>query len=144
MSLVQNDSNFIVLSSEGIDSVLKLVTDVELVSVKYENDTISTFSEPLHDTWEVIRSSDALLLAREDTRRVDERDSLQDGGITAGGLEFAEECSTKHGQGAEWLVRLECECVSGHSAILLIMHDSHETVCRRLRSNTTPWEIAFE
>lgn len=68
---VQHNSDFIIVTSESFNASSEFVTDIQFVCVEKQNNSVDSFGEPLQDTGEIIPTIDALLLAGQDTRSVD-------------------------------------------------------------------------
>ena len=79
MDLVENDANLVVVAAKGLDGTTKLVRYVQFVGIKQENDPIDSFCKPFEDTSKIVTAVDALLLTRQDSRSVNDRDAFKDG-----------------------------------------------------------------
>ena len=90
-----------------LNRILELIRDVELVSVKQQDDPVRSLREPLQHPGEIVAPVDQLLLPREDARGVQQRDALQSLRVRLGGLEPAEESSAKLLQMTERLRRID-------------------------------------
>ena len=66
------------MASKGLDGAFELIADVQFVRVKEQEDAIDAFGEPFEDADEVVAAIGALLLAAQDSRRVDDRNALED------------------------------------------------------------------
>ena len=90
-----------------LNRILELIRDVQLVSVKQEDDSVGSLSEPLQHPGEIVAPVDQLLLPREDARGVQQRDALQSLRVRLGGLEPAEKSSSKLLQVTKRLRRID-------------------------------------
>ena len=63
--LVQDNPNLVVVASQGLNAPSELIADVELVSVKQEQNAINSLSEPLQHAYEVVTTVCSLFLSAE-------------------------------------------------------------------------------
>lgn len=64
VSLVKNDADFVVVTTESFNRSPELIGYVKFVSVEQKNDAIHSLGEPFQHAREVVASVDSLLLAR--------------------------------------------------------------------------------
>lgn len=54
VSLVENNSHLVLVVLQGLDDLRELIRDVQLVSIKEQNDAVNSFCKPLQYSSEVI------------------------------------------------------------------------------------------
>ena len=77
VGFVQNNTDFVVVTTKRSNDTLEFVTDIKFVGVKEEKNEIAFGSKPRRDPREIIAALCPLLFSREDSRSVDKCDVLQ-------------------------------------------------------------------
>merc|ERR1719323_2985137 len=78
VGLVQQDLDLLQAARQGGYATPELIRDVELVGIKEENYHCGVIDEPSYDLFEVVPSLQALLLAGQHSRCIDEGHALED------------------------------------------------------------------
>mmetsp|Transcript_18257 Transcript_18257/g.46749 ORF Transcript_18257/g.46749 Transcript_18257/m.46749 type:complete len:281 (-) Transcript_18257:243-1085(-) len=144
VGLVEHDADLVVVALEGLNGVAELVGDVELVRVEEQQDHVAPRREPLDDRRKLIRATNALLLAGEDARSVDEGDVVEQRHVELRALKLGEEAIPEHLEPAERHVRRHGQRVARCLLVVRAMHHGDESVCRRLGANVLAREVAAE
>mmetsp|Transcript_20164 Transcript_20164/g.80479 ORF Transcript_20164/g.80479 Transcript_20164/m.80479 type:complete len:536 (+) Transcript_20164:1159-2766(+) len=142
--LVEHDADLVLVALEALDDRHELVGDVEFERVKKKDDEVDALGEPLDDDVEVVQTRDALLFARQDARRVDERQVLEERRVAHRALEPRQEVVALALQRAERRVWRDGERVPRDGALVLAVHDRDEPIGRRFRSHALAGERAAE
>mmetsp|Transcript_15178 Transcript_15178/g.47359 ORF Transcript_15178/g.47359 Transcript_15178/m.47359 type:complete len:563 (+) Transcript_15178:622-2310(+) len=144
VGLVQHDAHLVVVPAQRLDDRLELVRDVELVRVEEEKDHVCPRGEPFRDADHRVAAIDALLLARQDAGRVDDRQVLEQRARHLRALELGEEAVPENLQAAEGHVRRDGERVARSHLLLGAVHHRDEPVGGGLGTNVLAGEVAAE
>mmetsp|Transcript_38839 Transcript_38839/g.103105 ORF Transcript_38839/g.103105 Transcript_38839/m.103105 type:complete len:313 (-) Transcript_38839:97-1035(-) len=91
VSFVEDGMNLGVVAPASSNHAPKLIGNVQLRNVEQEKDHICTVRKPLDDTLEVVAALETLLLSREHSRRVYEREALEHRARESGSLQASKE-----------------------------------------------------
>ena len=141
--LVEDDAQLLVVLLDRPQDVRELVAQVQLVRVDEDEDQVRALREVGRDLDEVVVAPGLLLLlAREDARRVDEAEVVQQRRVADGrhaelGLEGRPEAP----QGPPGPRRVRRRRRPGHVPVRRALLDRHEAVRRRLRPDLHRGEV---
>lgn len=57
--LIENDTDFVLITLESFNASLELIRDVQFVGIKEKNDSVNSFSKPFQNTGEVVATVDS-------------------------------------------------------------------------------------
>mmetsp|Transcript_27628 Transcript_27628/g.45532 ORF Transcript_27628/g.45532 Transcript_27628/m.45532 type:complete len:230 (+) Transcript_27628:915-1604(+) len=141
---IQNTADLVKVSTQRQDSISELVADIEFVRVKQQEHAVGTRGPIRNNRGKIVTASNTLLFAAQNAGRVDERNVLQQRRIHLRHFESVQKAHAKRLQCFEWQTPLHARRIAWNDALLLvIVHDRHKLVRRRLWPNTRAREIAF-
>lgn len=120
---------------EDLDDSFELVRDVKLMRVEHDDDEVGTLGEPAHYLLVVVVAPHVLFLPRQDPRRIDQGDVVEDRGVHLHALHAAEEVVAEDRQAPEGPVGLGAERRPRHDLVVPPVNDGGETVCGGFRSD---------
>merc|ERR1712013_735661 len=103
---VQDYPDLVIVSSQSLNRPPELVTDVQLVSIKEQKNSVHSFSKPLQYSNKIIASVCPLLFSTENPRSVHDRDPLQHLRVCTRTLKPIEESIAKLGERSKLFLRV--------------------------------------
>mmetsp|Transcript_32619 Transcript_32619/g.103285 ORF Transcript_32619/g.103285 Transcript_32619/m.103285 type:complete len:223 (+) Transcript_32619:625-1293(+) len=141
LDFVEQDADLVLVAPQLVEDGLKLVGDVELVSIEHDDDQVCSRSKPFDDGGKLVLPPLPVLLVRQHTRRVDQRDVAQQRRSARRPAEAGEEGVAKLSEAMEGRVLLHRQRMSRDDPLVVARHDGNKLICRRLRPDAHSREV---
>jgi len=144
ISLIQNTANLILVALKHVDGGFQLVRDVQLVSVKEQQNQVGPLGKPGHHLGEVVSPIDALFLPRQNPWSVHQGDTAQHrrGQLTP--LESTQKAHAEALQPPKGQIGMNAQRVPGNRALLWPVDQAGEPVGSRLGPDPRAWKVPAE